>query len=334
MTDDEATARVAAAFTDEVRSITPFGRGLINETFLVTAASGDCVLQRLNTDVFTDAAALMGNVLVVHRHLHGELVPEPLRAHDREWLVHDRSGTWRAWRRVPDAQPVVDPTVATAGSAGELLGRFHAALADLDPTSVAETLPGFHDPRRRLDALHTAMAADPCSRTAAARDEIERVLRAAPLVSRADDLLAHVPRRVAHNDAKLDNVLFRGDEAVCLVDLDTIMPGAWFWDVGDLLRTASTRSEEDDPHAAVDPQLHRAVLDGYRRAAERALDTDELDAVEIAGAIVTFEQAVRFLTDWIEGDVYYRTTRPGQNLDRARAQLRLLESMPGTVPYS
>ena len=200
--------------------------------------------------------------------------------------------------------------------------------------SVTETLPGFHDPRRRLDALRAAMATDPCTRAASARDEIERVLGAAPLVDRAADLLARVPRRVAHNDAKLDNVLFRGDEAVCLVDLDTIMPGAWFWDIGDLLRTAATRSEEDDPYAAVDPQLYRAVVDGYRRAAAQVLDPDELDAVESAGAIVTFEQAVRFLTDWIDGDVYYRTTRPGQNLDRARAQLRLLESMPGTVPYS
>jgi Ser/Thr protein kinase RdoA (MazF antagonist) len=224
--------------------------------------------------------------------------------------------------------------VATAPAAGALLGRFHAALVDLDPSSVIETLPGFHDPRRRLDALRAAIAADPCARAASAQDEIELVARAEPLVARAGDLVARVPTRVAHNDAKLDNFLFRGAEAVGLVDLDTLMPGAWFWDVGDLLRSASTRSREDDPRAAIDPQLYRATLDAYRGAAGRVLTEDELDAVESAGAIVTFEQAVRFLTDWIEGDVYYRTTRPGQNLDRSRAQLRLLESMPGTVPYS
>jgi hypothetical protein len=121
---------------------------------------------------------------------------------------------------------------------------------------------------------------------------------------------------------------------VCLVDLDTLMPGAWFWDVGDLLRTASTTAPEDDPiseRAVVDPELYRAVIDGYRLGVEPASDASETEALEVAGAIVTYEQALRFLTDWIEGDVYHRTSRPGQNLDRARAQLRLLASMPGTV---
>jgi hypothetical protein len=112
------------------------------------------------------------------------------------------------------------------------------------------------------------------------------------------------------------------------------MPGAWFWDVGDLVRTASTTAAEDDPmpeSAVVDPELYRSVIDGYRIGVAGAADASEIEALEVAGAIVTFEQALRFLTDWIEGDVYYRTSRPGQNLDRARSQLQLLASMPGTV---
>ena len=142
--------------------------------------------------------------------------------------------------------------------------------------------------------------------------------------------------RVAHNDAKLDNVLYRDGEAVCLVDLDTIMPTAWFWDVGDLLRTASTRVGEDDAHperAFADPARYLGVLDGYRSGISSAttLEGAEIEALEHAGAIVTYEQALRFLTDWIAGDVYYATRRPGQNLDRARHQLHLLASMPGTV---
>jgi Ser/Thr protein kinase RdoA (MazF antagonist) len=166
--------------------------------------------------------------------------------------------------------------------------------------------------------------------------EIAAALAAAPLASLADELVADVPRRIAHNDPKLDNFLFRDGEATCLVDLDTVMPSAWFWDVGDLLRTSATYADEDDPHtdrAVVDPDLYRAVLDGYRAGMtpSTAVNGAELDALESAGAIVTFEQAMRFLTDWIAGDVYYRTSRPGQNLDRARAQLRLLASMPGTV---
>ncbi len=120
-----------------------------------------------------------------------------------------------------------------------------------------------------------------------------------------------------------------------------MMPGAWFWDVGDLVRTASTTLAEDCPdprRAIVDPPLYEAVLDGYRHGvssepvAGRPVTPAELDAVDVAGAVVTYEQAVRFLTDWIAGDVYYRTTRPGQNRDRARVQLGLLASMPGPVP--
>ena len=200
---------------------------------------------------------------------------------------------------------------------------------------MVETLPRFHDPGRRLDALRTSVAADPCGRAASVADEIEVALAAAPLAEQAAELEARVPRRVAHNDAKLDNVLFRAGEAVCLVDLDTIMPGAWFWDIGDLIRTVANPGQEDDPeHATVDLTLHEAVLRGYCDGAGGVLEPSERDALDVAGAIVTFEQAVRFLTDWLDGDVYYRTSRPDQNLDRARAQLRLLMSMPGTVPRS
>ena len=177
------------------------------------------------------------------------------------------------------------------------------------------------------------MAADPCGRVKGVGAEIEAAFAAAPLAAIADDLVARVPRRVAHNDAKLDNVLFRGDDAVCLVDLDTVMPSAWFWDVGDLLRTASTRAAEDEPRvgrSVVEPELYQAVVAGYREADAPATGA-EADALEHAGAIVTYEQALRFLTDWIAGDVYFRTTRPDQNRDRARAQLGLLASMPGTV---
>jgi hypothetical protein len=168
------------------------------------------------------------------------------------------------------------------------------------------------------------------------RAEIERALAAAPLATLADEMVARVPRRVAHNDAQLANVLFRGDEAVCLVDLDTVMPTAWFWDVGDLLRSASCGAAEDDPDPgrnAADPALLRAILDGYRAGVAPVVEpgSPEDEALESAGALITYEQALRFLTDFIRGDVYYRVVRPGQNLDRARAQLALLASMEGTV---
>jgi Ser/Thr protein kinase RdoA (MazF antagonist) len=170
------------------------------------------------------------------------------------------------------------------------------------------------------------------------REEIALAEAMEPLADRAAELTARVPQRVAHFDAKLDNVLFVGDDAVCLVDFDTLMPGAWFWDIGDLLRSGATTAAEDEPdldRSVVVPARYRAILDGYRSglASLGAPEAAELEAVEVAGAIVTYEQAVRFLTDWIAGDVYYRIHRPNQNLERTRAQFRLLESMPSTVGY-
>jgi N-acetylhexosamine 1-kinase len=325
---------IAAHFSDSVTAVAPFGGGHINQTFLAQAPGADYVLQRVNRTVFADPEAGMANILAVHRHLGGALVPEPVPTRDGRWLVYDGHDAWRAWRRVPNAAPANEVTPDIAASAAHLLGRFHAALADLDPLTITETLPRFHDPGRRLSALRTAVTEDVCGRVSTVSDEIATALDAAPLVDLAAELTARVPARVAHNDAKLDNVLFRQREAVCLVDLDTLMPGAWFWDVGDLLRTAATTAAEDDPvpeRAVVETELYRAVVDGYLLGVAAAADASEIEALEVAGAIVTYEQALRFLTDWIEGDVYYRTSRPRQNLDRARSQLRLLASMPGTV---
>jgi len=328
-----AARRVAAAFAPEAGAAEPFGGGHINDTFVVATPGGDLVVQRLNPAVFPDPEAVTANIVLLHRRLPCTgLLPEPVRAADGRWLLHDESGAWRAWRRVPGAAPVPGPTPAAVTAAARLLGRFHRSVAALDPAAFAETLPGFHDPARRLARLRDVVAADPCRRAAGVTDELARAEEAAPLATLAADLTTRVPRRVAHYDAKLDNVLFRGDEAVCLVDLDTVMPGAWFWDVGDLLRSAATTAAEDEPDpslVAVDPVLYDAALAGY--AAGLGGDTAtpaEQEAVRSAGAIVTYEQAVRFLTDWIAGDVYYRVTRPAQNLDRARAQFRLLASMP------
>ena len=338
MTGAAVVVRVADQFAlgGAVESVAPFGSGHINETFLVTTARTDYVVQRINRAIFSDPQMLADNVETVARHLGGELVPEPVAACAGGWLVHDGDDAWRVWVRVAGARTFAVSTPTRALAAARLLGRFHAGLADLEPARVGEVLPGFHDPARRLRRLREIVAEDPHGRVAGMQAEIDAAFAASALATIAEDLVARVPRRVAHNDAKLDNVLFTNDAAVCLVDLDTVMPTAWFWDVGDLLRTASTRAAEDEPQtdrAVVDPELHATILAGYRSGlAEGATPTPaEEDALEVAGAIVTYEQAVRFLTDWIAGDVYYRTTRPGQNRDRARAQLSVLASMPGTV---
>jgi Ser/Thr protein kinase RdoA (MazF antagonist) len=322
---------MAERFAAPVRLIRPFGTGHINDTFLAETPAGEYVVQRINPTVFHDPAAVTANILAVYRHVRGAMMPEPVPTADGEWLVSDGSGAWRAWHRAPgEPRSGADAGPAALRAAGALLGRFHALLADLDPNSIVETLPRFHDPGRRLEALRSVVAADPCGRAGGVREEIAMAEAAASFTDLAAALTARVPRRVAHFDAKLDNILFAGDDAVGLVDFDTLMPGAWFWDVGDLLRSGATTAAEDDPEpdrSAVEPERYRAIVDGYRSGLAAA-EVSELEAVEVAGAIVTYEQAVRFLTDWIAGDVYYRISRPNQNLDRTRAQFRLLASMP------
>ena len=271
--------RVARHFGWGPVDVSAVGRGHVHDSYFVASPSGDYVLQRLNGTVFTDPAATVEDMLIVHRHLGRALTPVPVPAPRGGWLVRDHGEAWRAFQRVAGAVPCPGPGAATA--------------------------------------------------------EIEQVLAAAGLVEIADDLSHRVPVRGAHFDAKQDNILFRGSEAVCLVDLDTVMPGPWFWDVGDLLRSAATPAAEDCPDfsvAVVDPVLYDAVLEGYAASLPPdLLEPAERQALEVAGTIATFEQAVRFLTDWLAGDTSFRTTRPGQNLDRARNQLALLSTMPGTV---
>ncbi len=327
---------MAEVFVGVVTAVRPFGAGHINETFLVQSPAGEYVVQRVNTAVFTDPEGVTENIVLLHRHLRGALMPEPVSTPDREWLAWDGAAPWRAWRRAP-GRPLgsAEASPAALRAAGALLGRFHGLVADLDPDALTETLPRFHDPARRLEALRAVIAADPCGRVAAVQDEIDMAQAAVSLVELAADLTRRVPRRVAHFDAKLDNILFDDDDnAVALVDFDTVMPGAWFWDVGDLQRSGATTAAEDDPQperAVVAPERYQAIVDGYRQglADGGAADPAELEAADVAGTIITYEQAVRFLTDWLAGDVYYRISRPTQNLDRARAQLRLLASMPG-----
>jgi Ser/Thr protein kinase RdoA (MazF antagonist) len=337
---DDATkpARVAERFViaAAVDDIAPFGAGLVNDTFLVHTRADDYVLQRINTVVFRDPVALMQNVVTVAEHLSGRFVPQLVAARHGDWVVDDATGTWRMWRRVPDAAPCVDLTPDRVRSAARLIGRFHLAVGDLPPDSLTRTIPHFHDPARRVSRLRDAIAADPCGRVELVAAEIAYALGAEELGKKAAELVSHLSPQIAHNDAQMNNILFRADEAVCLVDLDTVMPTARFWDVGDLLRSASTHGAEDDPdprHNTVDPMLYRAAIDGYRDAVAPVVEKGSVEdaALQLAGPLITYEQALRFLTDYVLGDVYYRTTRPGQNLDRARAQLGLLSSMQGTV---
>ncbi len=324
-------------------SAEPFAGGLINASWLVTQG-GRCgarryLLQRINDAIFPEPEAVMANIAAVTRHLMDRADGgETLRfVAAGETLLH-REPDGSCWRLAHFIEGTHSRSAVTnaaeAETAGGAYGRFLSRLADFPAERLIEVLPGFHDTPARLDACQREIAADRTGRAAAARVEIEALLAQRSLAATLTDLIraGRLPLRVVHNDAKLANVLLdvETDEAVCVVDLDTVMPGSALFDFGDMLRTMACPADEDEIDLSlmqIDSELFRALAGGYLAEAGSVLTDVERSLLVTAGAVITFEQAIRFLADHLAGDVYYKTDRAGQNLQRCRSQLRLLESI-------
>ncbi len=325
--------------------------GLINHSWRATCAGPGgprrFLLQQINRHVFRRPHEVMENMVRVTRHVAGRLAAEGVRDVERRvlCLVPTLDGATRhvdpsgeTWRLVP----WVEGTRATgrAASPGEAretaraFGRFLAHLADLPAPPLHETIAGFHDTPGRLAAFERAVGADRVGRAAGCRPEIEALLDRRSLASAlaAPASRGEIPVRATHNDAKIANVLFdeRTGEGLCVVDLDTVMPGLAPYDFGDLARSTLSDSEEDDPdlsHVRVRVPVFEALAQGFVEGAGPALSPAERDLLVTGAEVIVYEQAIRFLGDHLDGDRYYRTARPGHNLDRARNQVRLLEGL-------
>ena len=304
-------------------------------------------LQRLNTAIFTRPKLVMKNIARVTNHLRAKLesageadvdrrVLRLVPARDGDLWIEDADGNvWRAYDFITGTR--MQATVcrpAEAETAGAAFGEFQALLADLPGPPLHESLPGFHDTPRRYDLFDDSLAADAFNRAAGAATEIEAVLARRESASRLMDLLAagELPQRVVHNDAKLSNVLLDSatGEALAVVDLDLVMQGTGLFDYGDMLRSLTTDADEDEPDASrvvLRLDLFEALTRGYLRHARAFLSETEIANLLWSGRIITLEQAVRFLGDYLAGDRYYKTDRPSQNLERARTQLKLLADM-------
>ena len=225
-------------------------------------------------------------------------------------------------------------TPAQAEQAGRAFGEFQSLLADLPAPRLHETIPDFHNTPLRYAALERAIAADACGRVAAAQPEIEFVGRRRALAPALLDLhrAGEIPERIVHNDAKITNVLLDAatGAGLCVVDLDTVMPGLSLYDFGDMVRTMTSPTAEDETDLSqveVQLPLFEALARGYLAAAGCFLNAAERAQLVTAGKLITLEQGVRFLTDFLSGDTYYKTQRPDQNLDRCRTQLKLVASL-------
>lgn len=346
----EAAAR-AFAIDGSLVAAAPYGSGHINDSYKVSfdcpGAPAHLLMQRINHRIFHDPVSLMDNIERVTTHVASRIngAPDayrrvltliPTRAHGGFLHIDSDGNYWRAYRFVEHTatyNSVHSPE--QAHQAGRAFGEFQNQLADLAAPRLHDTIPNFHHTPSRFAALERAIEADPANRAAACQAEIQFALDRKPLTTVLLD--AHLPERVTHNDTKINNLLFDEvtGESICVIDLDTVMPGLSAYDFGDLVRTSTAPVAEDEQDLSrVEMQfpLFEALTRGYLSTAGSFLTPDEKRSLAVAGNLITFEIAIRFLTDHLNGDTYFKVHRPNHNLDRTRTQFKLLSSLEQNAP--
>ena len=323
----------------------PYGSGHINDTyrafFDVGGVQTPSILQRINHNVFKKPVALMENIQRVTGHLAAQLAANPdkcrrvlclIPARDgMNWHVDAEGNHWRAYRFIDKARTYDAATsTAQAFQAAKAFGQFQHQLADLPAPALHETIPDFHNTPKRFAALEQAIAADVACRATLAKPEIEFALAHRPIVSVLLD--ANLPARVTHNDTKFNNVMLDDatGEGICVIDLDTVMPGLALYDFGDMVRTTTSPAQEDEPDLSkvtMQFPMFEALVRGYLSSAGGFLTKEEKQYLAFSGKLITFEIGLRFLTDYLAGDTYFRVHREGHNLDRCRTQFKLVESI-------
>ncbi|MDR1566111.1 MAG: aminoglycoside phosphotransferase family protein [Treponema sp.] len=331
--------------------MTPFGKGHINDTFLSrwnqAGSSVRYTHQRINDHVFTRPDEVMENIERVTRHIREKLAARNLGGRSRRTLtvvpsrdgkpwVRDAEGGW--WRTYCFIEGV--RALELAGSPeearvlGKSIGGFQKQVADLPGSRLHETIPDFHNMETRYARFHESLKRDASNRARICEKEIAFLLeneeRGGVLIRSMRE--GSIPERICHNDAKMNNILLdeASGEALCIIDLDTVMPGTSLFDVGDLIRTVSTRAEEDERDLSLvqfDTVYFRALLEGYLSEAWDFLIPREYGLLTESGRNLTHIMALRFLTDYLEGDHYYHIARPDHNLDRSRNQIALIRSI-------
>ncbi|MCW1883805.1 aminoglycoside phosphotransferase family protein [Luteolibacter flavescens] len=346
----ESIARISNQFAIEGEFIVgeEIESGHINSTYRATfeTASGArhrYILQRINEKVFKEPLAVMRNVECVTRHINWKVlrVKKDLGGQTlslypgrggRSWVVGPNGGIWRCYNSIEGCvtYDIIENT-RQAYQAARAFGSFQDLVSDLPASEIEETIPDFHHTRKRFERLMRVADADPHGRAGSVGAELDFVMQREKDVSVIIDLLAThaIPTRITHNDTKINNVMIDADtdEAVCVIDLDTVMPGASLYDFGDLVRTATSPAAEDEQDLSkvvMQMPMFEALVDGYLDAADDFLNDAEVEHLAFSGKLITFETGMRFLTDFLEGDGYFKIHREGHNLDRCRTQFKLV----------
>ena len=330
------------------KTAAPFGNGHINSTFLITieGVPEKYILQRINSYVFVRPKEVMENMIHITEYLQ-DRIREEGGDPDREtirlvrsvsgepWVEDEEGEIWRVMLCVPDTEsPQLPDDPVILEECGKAFGCFTRRLKDYPAASLYETIHAFHDTPARLRQLEDAAKADSCDRL---KDVAEEMAFAREREAEAHILTdayaaGKLPLRVTHNDTKVNNVLLDREtgKAVCVVDLDTVMPGLLAYDFGDAIRVGACSAEEDERDLSI---IHlellkfKAFARGFLKELKGTLSEEELLSLEAGARLMTFENGMRFLADHLNGDKYFKIHRPGQNLDRARAQFALLADM-------
>ncbi len=326
--------------------------GHINSTYFVDLEDGDkYVLQNINTGIFKDPDILMNNIVGVTSHIRKKLESEgkdPFRGTlkffcsvDGLYYYKDEDGRcWRLYKYVDnvDCYQSADSTELLE-RVGNAFGHFQMQLADYDAGKLRETIPNFHNTSSRLNDFKIALEKDAAGRAAAIADDVAFVLDHSEVCSYIMDRIADgtLPLRVTHNDTKLNNILMDHEtgEPICIIDLDTIMPGSVLFDFGDAIRFGASSAAEDETDLSkvyMREDAFDAFAKGFVTGLEGSLSDDEIMELPMGALIITLETGIRFLTDYLNGDTYFRIHYPQHNLDRARNQFALVRDMEKKMP--
>lgn len=335
---------------EEILICEPFGSGHINDTYRVVVkrenGEKEYVLQRMNTQIFQNPVGLMNNIKLVTEYMKEVIIkkggdPERETLHfypttEGKMYYIDEEGKY--WRLEDMVMRSLSYDLAANremfASTGEAFGQFMADLADFPAEELVEVIPNFHNTRVRYQTFVSEVEANRAGRIEDCRPEIEFALARKELAESIVKQLENneLPLRVTHNDTKINNILMDADtdQPLCIIDLDTIMPGACAYDFGDSIRFGASSALEDEKDldkVYMKLDLFEAYTEGYMKAVGKTLTPAEAKSLAVGAMLLTYETGIRFLGDYLNGDVYFKTHRPGQNLDRARTQLKLVADM-------
>jgi Ser/Thr protein kinase RdoA (MazF antagonist) len=330
-----------------IDNIKPFGNGYINDTFLITtipSSAPDYILQRKNHQIFKNVAGMMDNIRITTNHIREQLVALGITEIERKVMTYysakngnlyindDEGNFWTLFLFIADSKSVESiENPAQAYSAARAFGHFQQQLADLPGEILIETIPNFHNGISRLNDFQEAIKQDLAGRVKDHPDIIEKIMsRSEQMTSLQRGLDSKtLPLRITHNDTKINNILFdQNNEPLCVIDLDTVMPGSALYDFGDAIRSIGNKAPEDEPDLSkiiFNTEIYTAFAQGYLSSVREFLTSEEINNLPFSCRYMAWEQAMRFFTDFINGDLYYKTAYPGHNLVRTKAQMRYLE---------